>query len=59
MIKNDINTVLCDMGILVPDDNNDIDLSEYIIDSLQFISFIVEIENKFGIEIPDELLNIC
>jgi len=47
-----------DMGILVPDDNNDIDLSEYIIDSLQFISFIVEIENKFGIEIPDELLNI-
>ena len=46
------------MGILVPDDNNDIDLSEYIIDSLQFISFIVEIENKFGIEIPDELLNI-
>ncbi len=58
MIKNDINTVLCDMGILVPDDNNDIDLSEYIIDSLQFISFIVEIENKFGIEIPDELLNI-
>lgn len=29
MIKNDINTVLCDMGILVPDDNNDIDLSEF------------------------------
>jgi acyl carrier protein len=34
----------------------DMDLREYILDSLQFMSFIVEVENKLNLEIPDEIL---
>jgi acyl carrier protein len=34
----------------------DIDLREYIVDSVQFMSFIVEIEAQLNIEIPDEIL---
>lgn len=44
-------------GIFVDSESNDdIDLREYIIDSIQFISFIVEIEKEFDIEFPDEAL---
>ena len=32
------------------------DLNEWIVDSLMFISFIVELENAFQIQIPDEYL---
>ena len=32
------------------------DLNEWIIDSLMFISFIVELENVFEVQIPDALL---
>ena len=32
------------------------DLTEYILDSIQFISFIVELERELNIEFPDELL---
>lgn len=34
----------------------DIDLRDYITDSLQFIGFIIAIEEKFGIEISDKYL---
>lgn len=44
------------MGIVVDENEGDIDLKEYIIDSLQFMSTIVEIERIFLIEFPDELL---
>lgn len=33
-------------------------LSDYIEDSLSFISLIVEIEERFGIEIEDKYLNM-
>lgn len=36
--------------------NEDCDLREYIADSVAFIAAIVEIENEFDIEIPDEFL---
>ena len=32
------------------------DLNDWIVDSLMFISFIVELENAFQIQIPDEYL---
>lgn len=32
------------------------DLNDWIIDSLMFISFIVELENVFEVQIPDSLL---
>lgn len=35
---------------------NDIDLRDYITDSIQFISFIVEIEKELNMEFPDEFL---
>lgn len=40
-------------------DNNEtdnVDISLYIEDSIQFVSFVVELERAFCIEIPDELL---
>lgn len=49
--------ILCCLGIIV-DDDVDIDLSEYEIDSTLFVSFIVEVEREFNILIPDELLTI-
>lgn len=33
------------------------DLREYIIDSIQFVNFIVDLENYFGIQIDDGYLN--
>lgn len=36
--------------------NEETDLNEWIVDSLMFISFIVELENIFEIQIPDYLL---
>ena len=49
--------MLCCLGIIV-DDDVDIDLSEYEIDSTLFVSYIVEVEREFNILIPDELLTI-
>lgn len=36
--------------------SDDVDLRNYISDSIMFISFIIELEKKFDIEFPDELL---
>lgn len=37
-------------------DNDDVNLTNYIEDSLQFISIIVQFEEVFNIDIPNELL---
>jgi len=50
----DIAAVLHDGDI----GENDVDLTEFIVESIMFISFIVELEDKLGIEIPEELLDI-
>lgn len=41
------------IGILVDEDDvkNDFEIQEYTVDSLGFVSLIVEIENEFGISI--------
>lgn len=36
----------------------DIDIRDYITDSIMFISFVIELEKKLEIEIPDELFFI-
>lgn len=41
----------------VKDCCDDIDLREYDIDSISFISFIINLENEFGITIPDYMVN--
>ena len=58
-IKNDVLEVLNELGIETEDiGENDVDLTEFIVESIMFISFIVELEDKLGIEIPEELLDI-
>lgn len=58
-IKAKCINILCNLGIIVDEvDEEDISLIEYGIDSLSFISFIVEVERAFDIIIPDELLVI-
>lgn len=43
-------------GIFIDLQESDIDLRDYIIDSMQFITSIIAIESEFQIEIPSELL---
>jgi len=62
-IKSDIIKVLYSNGVLVSDVDmvdyqTDIDLSEYIEDSIQFITVIIELEKEFVVEWPDNLLLI-
>lgn len=49
-----INQALKNIGILYDDLNEYSILKEFIEDSLSFVSFFVEIENLFDIELPDE-----
>lgn len=57
--KEYIVKILDETGIFVPYDyKDDIDLREYNIDSISFISFVVNVEEAFGISIPDEALLI-
>ena len=49
-----LNTV----GILIDPTADDVNLNDYDVDSISFISFIVEIEKEFDIEIPDGYLYI-
>lgn len=53
-----ICSVLEEMGFVVLDDGEDFDITDYIVDSLQFISFIVSIENSLGATLPDDFLSI-
>lgn len=52
--------VLENMGIMLDDieQTEDIDLTEYIIDSIQFVSFIIELERALDIVLPDNFLLI-
>lgn len=53
---NEIIILLHEEGFEIDYSGTDLDLRDYISDSIQFISFIVDIENKFEIEFPDEYL---
>lgn len=44
------------LGMYVEADDKNIILQDYIADSLMYISFIVELEQQFNIEISDEYL---
>lgn len=58
IIKNYIFEILDETGIFVDlcDFEKDLDLREYIVDSLQYVYFIVELESRLGIELPNEIL---
>lgn len=53
---NEIIDLLHEEGLEIEYSGDDLDLREHIADSIQFISFIVDVEKKFGIEIPSEYL---
>jgi acyl carrier protein len=57
-IREKIINVLEAAGIYFDREKNDddSDLREYIMDSIQFITFIVELEKEINIEFPDDVL---
>lgn len=55
-MKSKIIEALNEIGCLIETYSDDDKLSEYIVDSLSLISFIVNIEEKFECEIDAELL---
>ena len=50
-LKNEVEKIFEQNGIVIEQNGNLSDL-----DSLKFVSSIVDIEDKFNIEFPDELL---
>lgn len=57
-MREKIFSILEELGILIEEEEkgSDFDLMEYFLDSIQFISFIVEVEKCLGRELPDEYL---
>ena len=55
VIINEIIECFNNIGIMVDnDDLSDFDMQNFIEDSIMFITFIIELETKFEIEVPDE-----
>lgn len=57
-IRNKIIECLNRVGILVDSKLTDININDYGVDSISFISFIVEVEKEFNIQIPDGYLYV-
>lgn len=57
-LRSQLLDIFAQTGVIVDDSalDQDVDLRDYIEDSIQFISAVVEIENQLEIELPDELL---
>ena len=56
--KRNILMVLENNGILVDSIETDVSLSGYSIDSITFISIIIDLENAFSIVIPSECFTL-
>lgn len=57
-IRNRIIECLDRVGILVEAEEDDVNVNDYGVDSISFISFIVEVEKEFNVEIPDGYLYV-
>lgn len=55
-VKAVIYETLLESGIMINSTDEDLDLRDFFQDSLQFISFAVNLEQKLNIELSDELL---
>ena len=57
-IKKCIFDILDENGIYIDSGEmeEDLDLREYILDSLQYVYIIVELEDRLGMELPDDVL---
>lgn len=56
-IYKDILCVMDELGYSVFIEDDDFTISDYVIDSLQFINFIVCLEGKLCTELPDDFLS--
>lgn len=54
-VRNTLLSIFEELGIII-EEEEDFDIQEYIVDSLVYMSLIVNMEQKFGIDIPDEFL---
>lgn len=57
-IKKVVIDELENLGVIIDDSENDVDLLSMDIDSITFISFIVALEERFKIQFPDEYLTM-
>lgn len=57
-IRQKILELMSDIGYFIEDASIDVDIRDYIIDSIEFIGFIVQLEEKLNISFPDEYLMI-
>jgi len=57
-IKKVVIDELENLGVIIDDSENDVDLLSMNIDSITFISFIVALEERFKIQFPDEYLTM-
>lgn len=54
--RDKVIEVLEEMGILIDEEDDTVALQDYIVDSVQFISLIVNLEEKLDFVFPDEYL---
>ncbi len=54
-IRNQVKDILIDHGVESLMDNND---EEFVLDSIQYVSILMSIEQHLNIDIPDEYLLI-
>ncbi len=59
-IKKNAIASLEKVGVCIFDEERekDLNLSDYILDSLLFVAFLIELESHIGIELPDYYLSI-
>ncbi len=57
-IRKNIIEALETVGVLVDGSEEDVCLLDYDIESITFIAFIVELENRFCVQIPDKYFNM-
>ncbi|MBN2617909.1 MAG: acyl carrier protein [Spirochaetales bacterium] len=55
-IRSGIDETLKEMGVDIIVSGADIDLREYIYDSLEYINFVLVLEEKLGIEVTNEAI---
>lgn len=53
MFKEEILEILHNIGIYIEDIELDYKIEDMIEDSLSFISFFIELENKYNVEFPE------
>lgn len=57
-MRDKILKILEENGVFIDNTEVDFDITEYIEDSLQFINFIVTLEEELGINFPNEMISL-